>query len=203
MRHNNTKKLFSYWNALRGSRIAPDREEIEPSDIRDLLGETFILESDPVYGNISFRLAGTRLCDLYGGELKGLGFLSLWREEDNMEMYSLSREVIYKTKPYLISYMHCTDDGKEREFEMVLLPLMNGQHKAFRALGAAFAIDPPSPGVAHAFRENTIRNTRKIQVKQHVPVNVEVFQPENIEPLQMPTGRKIGHLTVIEGGAPT
>ncbi len=44
MRFENSKQLYSYWLNLKGDRKAPDRSEIEPSDIRSLLGDTFILE---------------------------------------------------------------------------------------------------------------------------------------------------------------
>ena len=56
------------------------RTEIEPADIKTLLADTFILEKD-ARGEAVFRLAGTRLCAIYGRELKGFAFVSLWREQ--------------------------------------------------------------------------------------------------------------------------
>ena len=73
--------LFQYWNRLRDGRPAPKRTEIEPADIKTLLADTFILEKD-ARGEAVFRLAGTRLCAIYGRELKGFAFASLWKEKD-------------------------------------------------------------------------------------------------------------------------
>ena len=73
--------LFQYWNRLRAGRPAPKRTEIEPADIKTLLADTFILEKD-TRGEAVFRLAGTRLCAIYGRELKGFAFASLWQEKD-------------------------------------------------------------------------------------------------------------------------
>src|SRR5680860_1013092 len=80
MRHENSRILFAYWERIRSGRQAPRREEIEPSDIRHLLGDTFILDVSGSLRTISYRLAGTRLCAAYGKELKGMGFLVPWDE---------------------------------------------------------------------------------------------------------------------------
>ena len=74
---------------LRNGRPAPKRTEIEPADIKRLLADTFILEKD-TRGEAMFRLAGTRLCAIYGRELKGFSFPSLWRERDQRLVQSWS-----------------------------------------------------------------------------------------------------------------
>jgi len=76
--------LYTYWNSLRRGRIAPNRFEIEPMRIGPLLPETFILEATSDHW-FRFRLAGTRICDNYGMELKGRDFLSLWQRADDRE----------------------------------------------------------------------------------------------------------------------
>ena len=81
MKREASVNLFQYWNRLRDGRRAPRRTEIEPADIKMLLGDTFILETDS-RGEAVFRLAGTRLCAIYGQELKGCAFASLWNERD-------------------------------------------------------------------------------------------------------------------------
>ena len=47
MKHSTSRMLFSYWDALRGERAAPERSEIEPGEIRHILADTFILEIGP------------------------------------------------------------------------------------------------------------------------------------------------------------
>ena len=45
MKHATSRELYGYWNRVRGGEAAPRREAtIEPSDIRRILADTFILE---------------------------------------------------------------------------------------------------------------------------------------------------------------
>ena len=79
MKQAASRALYAYWHELRGRRPAPERAEIEPGAIRQILGEAFILALDDAAG-YPFRLAGTRVCALFGRELKGESFLGLWDE---------------------------------------------------------------------------------------------------------------------------
>ena len=78
MKHPSNRELFDYWNKRRGDRLAPERADIEPAAIRQVLGDTFVLERER-HRNHLFRLAGTRLCALFGRELKGESFVKLWQ----------------------------------------------------------------------------------------------------------------------------
>ncbi len=78
MKHAASRELYAYWEDRRGGRLAPERADIEPGAIRQALSDTFILElADASHGH-SFRLAGTRVCALFGRELKGESFINLW-----------------------------------------------------------------------------------------------------------------------------
>jgi hypothetical protein len=84
MKHAATRVVFAYWDRLRGERAAPDRGEIEPGEIRHVLADTFILELAPDRSP-ELRLAGTRLCAFFGGELRGRRFDGLWAEESRRD----------------------------------------------------------------------------------------------------------------------
>ena len=92
MKQDGSVALFHYWNRLRDGRPAPKRTEIEPADIKGLLSDTFILERD-TRGEAVFRLAGTRLCAIYGRELKGFSFPSMWRSNDQRMIGRLAQNV--------------------------------------------------------------------------------------------------------------
>ena len=77
MKHQVTRELFTYWDGLRGGRTAPERSDIDPAEIHQILGDTFILEYEN-QDSLNFRLAGTRLCGSFCRELKGRSFLDLW-----------------------------------------------------------------------------------------------------------------------------
>ncbi len=63
-----TRELYRYWDALRGSRPAPDSADLHPAAIRSCLADLFVLDCEPGY---PFRLAGTSVCALFGHELAG------------------------------------------------------------------------------------------------------------------------------------
>ena len=88
MKHPSNRELLDYWNERRGSRLAPERADIEPSAIRQVLGDTFVLETDAM-GHYPFRLAGTRLCALFGRELKSESFVKLWERSGQTAMREL------------------------------------------------------------------------------------------------------------------
>src|SRR5580698_895928 len=88
MKHPASRRLYAYWDELRGKRPAPERAEIEPGAIRQILSEAFIAALNPVAG-YPFRLAGTRVCALFCRELKGESFLSLWDEASKRSIRDL------------------------------------------------------------------------------------------------------------------
>ena len=63
MKHPSSREFFAYWDEKRGGARAPDRSEIEPSAVRELLGDIFVLSYDAASGH-PFRVAGTRVCAL-------------------------------------------------------------------------------------------------------------------------------------------
>jgi len=200
MRHENSKKLYSYWNNLRGNRVAPDRREIEPSDIRELLGDTFILEVNQAFRSVSFRLAGTRLCNAYGRELKGLGFLVLWDEQDNLSIINSIRDVYSENRPCTISCIAKTLGNRFCEYEVLLLPLQNGQNSAKRIMGVA------SPVVHEKWIGNDPISGNRITSIRFVDHDTYGNAPSMVTPFGRREGkeelksRQVGHLTVIDGG---
>ena len=84
MKQRTLHTLYGYWNEVRAGRLAPRRLEIEPSRIAGILSETFMLERVDA-ATYRYRLAGTRLCELFGSELRGTNFLDGWSEQDRAD----------------------------------------------------------------------------------------------------------------------
>lgn len=143
MRHAATRILFAYWDSLRGERTAPERGEIEPGAIRHILANTFILEVD-VIGSAAFRLAGTRLCALAGGELKGRAFASLWREEAASEVAHLLDTVLDDAAGVIGGVSGATARGATVNLELLLLPLRHRGKTHARMLGALSPLFVPT-----------------------------------------------------------
>ncbi|MCI4663830.1 MAG: PAS domain-containing protein [Neomegalonema sp.] len=136
MKHDNAKGLFNYWEELRQGRAAPYRSELDPRAISSLLETTFILEHTPE-ATPRFRLAGTKLCDQFGMELRGMSALAFWTGESRTRMRDLLRRVV--TEP-CVGHVICTVEtrsGYLYEAEFVYLPLRSDLGEMTRILGCA------------------------------------------------------------------
>nr|WP_321456504.1 PAS domain-containing protein [uncultured Cohaesibacter sp.] len=216
MKHQVTRDLFSYWDSLRGGRTAPERSDIDPAEIHQILGDTFILEYNDE-ASLTFRLAGTRLCGSFCRELKGRNFFDLWSAEDLSSMKLLLTAVVEDEAAAVIGFKGKTERNQELDFESILLPLRHYGHPKSRLLGAASPADMPYWIGIWPVRELSITSMRLIwpderpafmrnqetapkpQKKFGLTPTTAILPPavghEHIRP-----ERRIGHLTVIEGG---
>jgi hypothetical protein len=151
--------LFSYWDALRAERAAPERGEIEPGEIRHVLADAFILELDDDR-NAEFRLGGTRLCALFGRELKGRPFPELWPESGRAEARRWLDIVTDETAGLVAGLVGTTQDGATIDLEMVLLPLRHRGKTHARIIGALSPRIVPSWMGLHA-----IANIKTVSVR--------------------------------------
>lgn len=143
MRHASIRELFDYWNDRRGRRSAPERDEIEPSAIRRVLADTFILSYDAAAGH-PFRIAGTRVCALFGRELKGDAFLARWAPECRGEVGTLLAVVASESVGVVAGATGACTGEPPLDFELVLLPLLYHGRSDARVIGALAPAEPPS-----------------------------------------------------------
>jgi len=209
MNLNGTIALFQYWNRLRDGRPAPKRTEVEPADIKALLADTFILEKD-TRGEAVFRLAGTRLCAIYGRELKGFSFPSLWREKDQRLVARLIYGVFQQKSVVLVTYEGFSRNGRSLRFELLALPLDGGaQHpRCLGIIGAAekpfwLGADPISDAMIDSIRvidperePMLLGNRAAISVPSLAPSELDA--PQTIS--EFGRARRIRHLVVLDGG---
>src|SRR5690242_7468602 len=136
------RKLFAYWNERRGSRIAPERGEIEPGAIRAILGDCFIVTFDPAADH-PLRLAGTRVCALFGRELKGTPFAQLWEDASRAPVRDLSAVVAGEAVATVAGVTAQTAQGSRADLELLLLPLYHRGKTHVRLLGVLAPIAVP------------------------------------------------------------
>lgn len=144
MQRATSLKLYRYWNELRGHRLAPRRFEIEPSDIADLLCETIILEPTPANDDYRYRLAGTRVCEIFGQEFRGSGFLSDWQDPDRETLFRRLRLVRERGAVVNFEIHATTDTGRSLTLECLILPLIYTDHRIDRFLGTIGPIEAPT-----------------------------------------------------------
>ncbi len=193
MRHASTKQVFAYWDELRGDRAAPERGEIEPGALRHVLTDTFVLENEAI-GPL-FRLAGTRLCALFGSELKGRPFVALWSDiAGQIEMRRLTEAVMNESAGAVAGVLGKTADGDQVHLELLLLPLRYRGQTHARLLGALSPnVTPPWLGIGK------IDEIKLLSVRMIFANGKRADRPEPRYPAQAPgTGRP--HLVLHHGG---
>jgi hypothetical protein len=216
MQKQSTKALYDYWNALRGSRSAPDRRDIDPTRIRTALASTFILELNDAR-EFDFRLAGSHLCAAYARELKGRSFTRLWHPRDRDAMETLVRAVTEDHAVALITFQGMTAIHTRLSMETILLPVRHNGSTQTRLLGAMTALDEPYWFGAQPIVEQRITGLRLIwpddksladmarDIAASVPQEM-LFARGNAaaEPMAATIygrqARRYAHLAVIDGG---
>ena len=137
-----SRQLYAYWDRIRNGRIAPRRFEIEPARIPTLLPETFIVEGAGLLG-FRFRLAGTKICEQFGKELRGIDLLSLWDHDDREQIASLLHTIFTDAAVGHGIFRAFTASNRQASFEFVLMPLIHTGESINRLLGVITAIEPP------------------------------------------------------------
>ena len=216
MQKQSTKTLYDYWNSLRGSRSAPDRRDIDPTQIRGALANTFILELND-NSEFDFRLAGSHICSAYARELKGRSFTRLWHPRDRDAMETLVRAVTEDHAVALITFQGMTATNTKLSVETILLPVRHNGSTQTRLLGAMTALDEPYWFGSQPVVEQRITGLRLIwpddnslaemarDIAAAVPQDVMFARGNSAaEPMSAVVygrqARRYAHLAVIDGG---
>lgn len=142
MKQRTSQVLYGYWNDIRGDRMAPRRFDIEPSRISEILAETLVLERIDSHTFV-FRLAGTKICDAFGIELRGRNFSDFMGDEGRFDFEHAMAAITDQGAAGVFELEALDANGRTARFEAILLPLTHIDDKISRYLGSVSAIEPP------------------------------------------------------------
>jgi hypothetical protein len=187
MKHEASRELYAYWEERRGKRSAPERADIEPGAIRQVLSDAFILALDARAG-YPFRLAGTRLCALFGREIKSESFIGLWAAASQPTLIDLLAIIEHERVGTVAGVTAQNGDGEQIELELLLLPLSASRPCLARTIGILAPLKIPSWLGSSPIGAMTLGNRR------HIGASIQA----RILPRFMVPNRR--HLVVYEGG---
>ena len=193
MKHAVCQELYSYWNELRGLRLAPDRGDLDPGAIRGILGDVFVLELDDA-GNFRFRISGARVNALFVDELKGTGFANMWRQSSRPALADLILSVLEDTAAAVAGVTSAPTGRPYLQLEMLLLPLRHLGQSHTRLLGCLAPASVPSWLGLVASEPLTLGPMRMLRPNGQGPY----FAVTSTNPDA--TTRR-GHLRIHQGGA--
>jgi hypothetical protein len=134
MKHPSSRAFFAYWDTQRGDARAPDRCDVEPAAVRELLGDIFVLSAHEASG-YPFRVAGTRLCALFGRDLKQASFSALFSAEARPEIEEIVANVATDMLPAIAGVTATSERGATTHLELLLLPFNARAHEPISLTG--------------------------------------------------------------------
>jgi hypothetical protein len=91
--------------------------------------------------HVVFRLAGTRICEIYGREFRDQNFLKMWDDSTQRGIQLLIDKVLSTETAGLIDYVAETFDRTRIHSEILLLPLRDEAGEVTRLLGCAVQLN--------------------------------------------------------------
>lgn len=185
------QEVLDYWEGLRDGRLVPKRSEIDPRALRKSLNHTFILEANTP-DNIRFRLAGSKLCDCMGMEMRGMPAYAMITQEGRNAFNEAIQACL--TSPQTVDFQ------LSPTARMVLLPMADEDNTISRILGSV-NVDPNNPGFPTRFTVRSMTQTRIIAAESILPKLVselaedqQPFQPK----IKKATFAKPPHLRIVK-----
>ena len=142
MKHRLTQELYDYWNGRRGEEAMPERGDIDPAAIRRILADSFVLAVEPGQ-NPRFRVAGTKVCELFGRELRGEDFMGLWGQDAAQQIRDFIALVTDEGIGILAGVTTEAGDGLSCPLELLVLPLSHQGRGGQRMLGSLVPLEQP------------------------------------------------------------
>jgi hypothetical protein len=136
--HPGCRTLFRHWEAIRAERACPNRDDIHLRHISEIVPDLVILEKNLLKSGWQYRLAGTRVCDLFQCELTGKDALSGWDDfERNVVTESLEVSLT-QLQPCLVRMRFINERGTVIAAEMIGLPITATKGGSIQILGGLF-----------------------------------------------------------------
>ena len=139
MRHKDTVALYDYWNEMRGDAPAPERARIAPAGLGQLLPSVMLLDKTDTE-DVVFRIAGSRLCSMHCGELKGQRFADIFLPEDRQGLARIVRSVDRGNSVVVLDIQAKRPGGSSISMEIGLFPVAGG---TTRIIGIASTFSSP------------------------------------------------------------
>lgn len=135
MKHPVSRAVHAAWDASRAGARAPYRSALQPSAIRELLGDIFVLGCDSG-SDYPLRVAGTRVCALFGADQKSNSFPCLFEASSRNDLVEILGIVTEELQVCVAGVNAIASDGSDAALELVLLPFRSRAHAPLSLTGA-------------------------------------------------------------------
>ena len=136
--HPSSRKLFRFWEAMRAEKPAPSRDQLDLTQVRDLVPYLFIGEFVPRHRQFRWRLAGTAICELYRKELTGSDMLAGWDDFETATITRFLDGTITGRQPCMLRFRLETDREQVIGAELAGFPLTAADRRSTHIFGGLF-----------------------------------------------------------------
>jgi hypothetical protein len=160
--HPGSRRLFAHWESLRAERAYPNREEFTFEPVKDLMPDMVVLERDAARGGYRFRLAGSRVCALFGKNLTSSDALAGW---DAFEASILSNHfelALENFQPVLMRMRLLTDIGLTLATELIAMPIRARESNRVQLIGGLFSFRDTGELAHKSIRARELASARAI-----------------------------------------
>lgn len=189
--HPGSRRLFCYWERIRGEASAPPRTHIDLKEIKRIVSWLAVIERPAASPDYGWRLAGTGICRLWGRELTGRPVLENWPVSERQTMTRAFDGVVTLLQPFVARFAARCTAGEEVGIELLALPVYPDARQRPQILASLMPFrEPRWSGEQRltAFRLSSLR-----------VIWTEPLPGEETRAL-LPEGRPQGFLRVINGG---
>jgi hypothetical protein len=127
IRSDKLSGLVDYWQAKRGPRAMPRREEIVPEEIRQHLAYAFLIDVCEDAPRFRFSICGPDVATLFSMDLAGSALEDIDLADEAPEIlqdYALAAD---RRQPLCSRHRFVNRSGRQLDYERVLLPLQDGE----------------------------------------------------------------------------
>jgi hypothetical protein len=121
--HPGSRAVFRHWEAIRGESPAAHRDDLDLRQLGQFVSWLFIIERSPRSGGYVWRLAGSKVCELWRRELTGSEVLTGWDRFDAETIRRLFDGVTKDLQPCALRLRLTTSLSQVMDLEVIALPL--------------------------------------------------------------------------------
>jgi hypothetical protein len=174
-------QIEGYWDALRGTRMMPQRSEIDPRGLKGALEYCFVLERIAP-GLARLRVAGAHLGDLMGMEVRGMPISSFLTSDARQEFGKALEEVFETPAKAIVTLTAETSFGRPPlKAKMILMPVRSDLGDTSRILGG-FMTDGDIGRVPRRFNVDSIEIVPLTGRQVPAPSTVDKLRTDDFRP---------------------
>ncbi|MFZ0570102.1 MAG: PAS domain-containing protein, partial [Rhodomicrobium sp.] len=151
------RDLYGYWRSCAQSKPIPSRYDIDPVDIPHLLPRLSLLDAGEDLDALKYRLAGTRVREIYGTEITGRAVFDSGLQHKRDYWVSVYRKVMGEQTPMQGAVRGPVSGRDHLLLVWMRLPLSGLSGSVERVLGydaalpVSFQYSPAEPGAEEDF----------------------------------------------------